>query len=176
MENRNPESDFVDNHLLLKILIGLLVALNVLNWLAPVLSSSGNALAQYIGAGIYFLLDPICHQLPDRCLFIRHLPMALCVRCTFIYLGALLGLLVLFRQKRLRLNGLIAYGVLLFVVLEIVTEKLGLYVNWPALRGLSGFLTGLFTVLYFSQFRAGSVNRKQKTNSEKEERHAHDSY
>ena len=158
---------------LLWILIYFFLGLNVFNLMAPVLSSSTNPILQYLGAGIYFLLDPICHQLPDRCLFIRHLPMALCVRCTFIYLGVLLGLLVLLWQKRLRLNIFLVYGVFGFVAIEIFTEKIGLYVNWPLLRGFSGFLMGLFTVLYFSQFRAGSAKRKENSDFERGVGHVH---
>ncbi len=153
MRTAMPEKNPTDNRLLLRVLIGLLLGLNVLNGLAPVLSGSSNLIARYLGAGIYFLLDPVCHQLPDRCIFIGRLPMALCVRCTFIYWGALLGLLFLYRQKRIRLNRFLAYGALTFIAIEIVTEKIGLYANWPVLRGFSGFLLGLFVVLYFAQFR-----------------------
>ncbi len=158
-----------DNRLLLRVLIGLLLSLNVLNGLAPVLSGSSNVIARYLGAGIYFLLDPVCHQLPDRCIFIGRLPMALCVRCTFIYWGAFLGLLFLYRQKRIRLSRFLAYGALTFIAIEIVTEKIGLYANWPVLRGFSGFLLGLFVVLYFAQFRLpGKKEIATKSTSESE--------
>ncbi len=140
-----------DEWLLFKVLFVILLVLNVLNWLAPVLSASHSLLLQEIGAGIYFLLDPICHQLPDRCLRIEHIPMALCVRCTFIYLGAFLGLFVLLWKKRLRLKTALVVGVGIFVLGEIVLEKLGMYSNWPVLRGVSGFLSGAVVVLYFGR-------------------------
>ena len=154
-----------ENNRLLRILIYFFLGLNFLNWIAPVLSASSHPVFQYIGAGIYFLLDPICHQLPDRCLFIRHLPMALCVRCTFIYLGVLLGLLILYRQRRLRLNSFLVYAVFGFVAIEIFTEKIGLYDNWSLLRGVSGFLLGLFVVLYFAQFAIPNLKTQQTEGS-----------
>ncbi len=149
-----------DEWLLFKVLFVILLLLNVLNWLAPVLSASRSLLLQEVGAGIYFLLDPICHQLPDRCLRIEHIPMALCVRCTFIYLGAFLGLIVLFWQKHLRLKTALAVGVGIFVGGEILLEKFGMYSNWPILRGVSGFLSGFVVVLYFGRFTARKSNEK----------------
>ena len=83
------------------IFVGLLI-LNLLNWLAPILAGSSNRGLQWMAAGIYFLLDPACHQQPDRSFFINGLPMALCVRCTFIYLGMLIGLLLLMIKKQFR--------------------------------------------------------------------------
>jgi uncharacterized membrane protein len=36
---------------------------------------------------------PVCHQIPSRCLDLGWGPMAVCARCTGLYLGGILGLL-----------------------------------------------------------------------------------
>jgi uncharacterized membrane protein len=36
---------------------------------------------------------PVCHQIPSRCLDLGWGPMAVCARCTGLYLGGVLGLL-----------------------------------------------------------------------------------
>lgn len=40
------------------------------------------------------LYAPVCHQLPERCLTIAAQPATVCARCTGLYLGGTLGLLV----------------------------------------------------------------------------------
>jgi len=36
--------------------------------------------------------SPVCHQIPERCLDLGHGPLAICARCTGLYLGGVLGL------------------------------------------------------------------------------------
>lgn len=132
----------------LKLIFGGLLALNLLNWLAPFLAGSSNVLLQWIGAGIYFLLDPACHQQPERSFFINGLPMALCVRCTFIYLGMLLGFIIVFIKKQVRVPEFIFVSFLIFLMLEIGTETIGLYSNFKLLRSISGLASGVLLILF----------------------------
>jgi len=129
------------------IFVGLLI-LNLLNWLAPILAGSSNRGLQWMAAGIYFLLDPACHQQPDRSFFINGLPMALCVRCTFIYLGMLIGLLLLMIKKQFRLPEFIFIPFLIFLLLEVGTESVGVYSNYKLLRSISGLISGILLILF----------------------------
>jgi uncharacterized membrane protein len=44
---------------------------------------------------LYAFFSSICHQLPDRSWHIHGQPLAVCIRCTAIYIGFLAGLLFL---------------------------------------------------------------------------------
>lgn len=132
----------------LKIIFLGLLLLNLLNWLAPILANSSNVVLQWAGAGIYFLLDPACHQQPDRSFFINGLPMALCVRCTFIYLGMLIGLLILLFKKELHLPEFVFVSFLIFLILEIGSEVIGLYSNFKLLRSISGLASGILLIIF----------------------------
>ena len=64
-------------------------------WLAaiifsPVMMQSENEILKYIATAIYWFMDPVCHQLPERSIFIDKLPMPVCGRCFFIYSGGFL--------------------------------------------------------------------------------------
>ncbi len=61
--------------------------------LAPLCSGAdgGAALA---GRALYQFYHPICHQLPDRTIFLGGHPMATCVRCSSIYFAFLAGTLL----------------------------------------------------------------------------------
>ena len=132
----------------LKLLFVGLLILNFLNWLAPLWAGSSHAFLQWTAAGIYFLLDPACHQQPDRSFFINGLPMALCVRCTFIYLGMLIGMLTLLVKKHFSLPGFIYVSFLIFLILEIGTEIAGLYSNFKILRSISGLASGILLMIF----------------------------
>ncbi len=132
----------------LKLIFTGLLILNLLNWLAPVLSNSNQLFLQWIGTGIYFLLDPACHQQPERSFFIDGLPMALCVRCTFIYLGMALGVAVLYFKRKLTVARFVYVSFLLFFILEMGSEWIGLYSNWKLLRSFSGFISGILLIFF----------------------------
>jgi uncharacterized membrane protein len=74
-------------------LYGLLLAAGVVGLAAvvaaPFLMARGSKAAAYI----YAVFAPLCHQRPERCFFLAGFPLAVCARCTGIYLGAFLGLI-----------------------------------------------------------------------------------
>ena len=41
-----------------------------------------------------FVYQPVCHQMPERCLTVAGQTAAVCARCTGLYLGGTLGLLM----------------------------------------------------------------------------------
>ncbi len=145
----------------LKLGLSTLLILNFLNALAPLLSATHWPATQWLGAAIYFLLDPACHQQPQRSFFIHGLPMALCVRCTFIYLGMAGGVALALVKKNVRLPDVVYVAVLLFVVLEIGTEMLGFYSNFKLLRSVSGFVSGVALMIFLLSTKAGQVFRKE---------------
>ena len=52
------------------------------------LSARGTALAVHVAGGF------VCHQLPHRSFHISGVPMPVCARCTGLYVGSLVGLLL----------------------------------------------------------------------------------
>ena len=61
--------------------LGLVIA-------APWLAHRGS----FIGPLLYTLFDPVCHQIPERSFHLWHEPLAVCHRCTGLYLGFALGI------------------------------------------------------------------------------------
>ena len=61
--------------------LGLVIA-------APWLMHRGSWLAPLL----YTLFDPVCHQIPERSFHLWHEPLAVCHRCTGLYLGFTLGI------------------------------------------------------------------------------------
>jgi uncharacterized membrane protein len=132
-----------DNQFLLGGLFILLVWTGLII-LAPFLIASKVHLFNYLGTIIYFFMDPVCHQLPQRSLFLASLPMPVCARCFSIYLtGVFIFLWQLFSKKRTPWSLKKYLYFALPVAVEILTEKLGFYHNWLELRMLSGILMGI---------------------------------
>jgi uncharacterized membrane protein len=57
-------------------------------WIAPVLQARGSS----SGAWLHLAYAPLCHQQPERSLGLAGFPLAVCARCTGLYLGGLAGL------------------------------------------------------------------------------------
>jgi len=96
---------------------------------------------------------PVCHQLPGRSLHIGGVPLAICDRCSGIYLGLVLGVSVtgwggsvwaaLGRQSRYLL-----LGSLVPLAIDWIAPFLGVWQNGPASRGLTGLLFGVVAAGY----------------------------
>ena len=87
---------------------------------------------------LYFAFSFVCHQQPERSLWVSGMPLAICARCAGIYLGVLVGLLLKLPWRRALL--LAALGLMF---LDWASEALGLRPAWALLRLLTGGLTGL---------------------------------
>ena len=95
----------------------------------------------------------VCHQMPSRSPHIGGVPIAICDRCSGIYLGVVLGVAVtrwgrslwtvLGRQGRyLLLGSLVPLGV------DWVAPVVGLWQNGPISRALTGLLFGIVAASY----------------------------
>ena len=80
----------------------------------------------------------VCHQIPERCLWIAGTAMPVCARCTGIYFGALAALSLRIRDRRQWLLAALA-----LVAIDWSSEAAGLRPAWAALRLTTGLLLGL---------------------------------
>ncbi len=111
--------------------------------------------------------QPVCHQLPERSFFLEGIPLAVCHRCTGIYLGAWVGIL-LYPFLHARLRRIHAWKWLVIgsvpAVLDWGLTFLGLWENIPLSRLLTGSLAGLTIGLLVTRSLQFSVSsRLQKT-------------
>jgi len=142
------------------------VARRRLAWIAvaAVLFVAGIAIAPWLatrsgwGVALHLAYRPMCHQLPDRCFDLGAGPLAVCARCTGLYVGGLLGLVlpvIVGRTPRLGLRTLIvsalpsvidfAFGVaglpsLTNVPRAVLALPLGLVLGLLLARGLADVL------------------------------------
>lgn len=122
---------------------GLLVAVGGVTALAftpPVLGPEGRAVVMH-------LFSPVCHQLPGRSPMMGDVPLALCDRCTGIYLGAVLGVMVggwapVWRGRLPVSSRVLLLGSLVPLALDWVGPILGLWPNGPWSRAATGLLFG----------------------------------
>jgi uncharacterized membrane protein len=89
---------------------------------------------------IFAFFSKLCHQRPDRVLYLFGAPTAVCVRCLGIYAGAAVGsLLRLNHRLALRCLG----AALAFNLLDVAVESIGLHGNTPLPRLLIGATLGI---------------------------------
>jgi uncharacterized membrane protein len=96
----------------------------------------------------------VCHQMPERSLWILGYPMSVCARCLGIYLGYVAGLLAYpFCRKRLeerppRRRWL--FLALVPVAIDFAGGYLGLFQNTIDSRVATGFVAGVAAAVYTS--------------------------
>jgi len=89
----------------------------------------------------------VCHQQPERSFFLFGAPIAVCVRCLGIYLGAAIGLLGR-ASRRIVLRIFIAAAAI--NALDAAAELAGLHGNWTAARFTLGLVLGMSAALLIS--------------------------
>lgn len=117
--------------LLTGLLFGLLVVLAVLA-------------AVYPEMGLRGLFAPACHQQPERCHWIGGEPVAICVRCFWLYLGMAVGHLRFLISVRVPARR----GKFLFIALALAGIDwaggwLGLTSDWVIAHALTGLGVGV---------------------------------
>lgn len=120
--------------------------------LPPWLMAEGMVTLAQIG---YRTFSIICHQIPERSWQIAGLPLAVCSRCTAIYVGAVLGLLLypIIRQTPLLIRlthhsrRLLALG-LLPMLADVAFDLSGIRANTFSTRAITGGIAGVAISLY----------------------------
>ncbi len=129
---------------------------------APVLVSAQYKVLNILGSAIYFFMDPVCHQLPGRSLFMSGLPMPVCARCFAIYLTGTVVVGFAIMRKAFYLWPTHRYVILsLLAGVLIVPEKAGWMADYVEVRMLAG---GLLGVLIFRLLLEAVVYGKRKVN------------
>jgi uncharacterized membrane protein len=116
------------------------VVLGVVPWILPVARARlplGRA-----GELLDLLFVPMCHRIPARTLYYAGVPMPLCSRCAGIFAGLALGALIMRPRIDLaRWRILVAIATAL-MLLDVVTQDLGVHPIWHLTRVASGLLFG----------------------------------
>jgi len=109
-------------------------------WLAATIAAPLLATSHPTVAGVlYAIYDRVCHQIPERSFHLAGHPLAVCHRCSGLYLGGLLGLLAMPRLPRV---GAVIAGEAKWIVLlglPLVVDW-ALWGEWPWLRTATGVL------------------------------------
>lgn len=134
---------------------------------APGLIASGHELA---GVTLYRSFSAICHQMPERSLHLHGLPLAVCSRCTAIYAGFFLGLVVSPFVRGLRNQTMPARRWLLWAALPVVVDFsggwIGLFANTFFSRTATGLLAGAAMSFYLLPSCLAIVNHQPLTTNQ----------
>ena len=116
------------------------IVVGVLPWILPF----ARALLPFGRAGE--LLDlvflPMCHRLPERTLSLAGVSMPLCSRCAGIFAGLALGSLLLRPRVEIARWRILVAAAGALMLLDVVTQDLGLHPIWHPTRIASGLLFG----------------------------------
>ena len=120
--------------------------------LAPILKSSDVKLLNHISGYLYFLFEPVCHQISARSILLKSEPMAVCSRCFSFYLGGFIFVLYVALNKKiihLSMNWILL--ICAPSVIDFILEKFGVYTDILLTRIITGFLLGTgisYLILY----------------------------
>ncbi len=130
------------------------LALAVMAISAPLFAS-----APWVSFGIRKFFSVVCHQDPARSFWIAGGPVAVCVRCLGIYLGAALGAVGVVRASRARWVQ-VFWAVVALNVADVAAEWAGLHGNLPAMRFVFGLAAGFAAgALVLSSLRDSHLKR-----------------
>jgi uncharacterized membrane protein len=99
-------------------------------------------------AAVMHVFSPVCHQIPVRSPVLGGVQVAICDRCTGIYLGLVLGVATVgwahrFWQTSGRYDRYALLGSLVPAGIDWIGPILGLWGNGPVSRALTGMLFGV---------------------------------
>lgn len=138
-----------------KIIYSFVVLLTIV-WcllftITPILCHTSTAWKR-IGTLTWLFFGLTCHQIPERSFHLYGYPFAVCARCTGIYFGFLLGLLLYPMFKKWEKHELPSWKWLFWAGLpaglEFIFSKLGILNIGLILRSFSGMIIG-GTVAFF---------------------------
>jgi uncharacterized membrane protein len=85
----------------------------------------------------------MCHRMPERVLSVGGVAMPLCSRCAGIWLGISLGATLAWPRLPLRVLRVVLPAAIGVLLVELVTQDLGLHPIWHSTRMLTGLAVGL---------------------------------
>ncbi len=114
--------------------------------------AEGNPLARKLAAVISLFFSFVCHQAAERSFHLMGHPFAVCIRCSSIYVGFLLGVILYpfirnWNDRSLPPRKILWIG-MLPTALEMGVFRLLLNVPDPFFRSLSGLILGAVVSLY----------------------------
>ena len=129
--------------------VALITSILLLILAAPVAAANNQP---HVALTIYRSFSSVCHQLPERSFFIAGRPFAVCARCTGIYGGFALLLLLYPLIRPLRSTYLPPPKWLFLAAVPLTIDFgltfLGIWENTHTTRLLTGMLLGGVTVFY----------------------------
>lgn len=127
------------------VLFLLLSMLSVLViFLAPYLAYRDHP---YASDQCYHAFSSLCHQRPERSFFMWGHPLAVCARCTFFYIGILVGMILypLWFEKGVSFKVVLVFGTPL--ILDGASQLL-FRESTNEIRAVTGFLLGIILPFY----------------------------
>lgn len=137
----------------------------LLLFLPPWLMAAGQLVGALFG---YQVFSVICHQIPERSWHSLGFPLAVCSRCTAIYLGGMVGLLVYplavgsveqrayaSRSRRWLLLSLLP------MLVDVILDWAGIIRNTFITRTLTGLIVGVAAALHLYYLIVESVTEWQ---------------
>jgi uncharacterized membrane protein len=136
---------------------GLIVA-------APLLTAGGGS-GSAIGGYIYGFFHPVCHQFDGRSLHIAGERLAVCSRCSAIYAGFLLGLLMYPAFRPVGKPHVPSRTVLLIAVtpmlLDVALDIIGLHETTMVTRLITGGIFGVLVPYVVMPVVLGIIHERQ---------------
>ena len=158
MKNTPPGNPGKQTRLVLAIASGLALLWTGGTVLAPWLAAHESVL----GGWLRLFYRPGCHQISDRCLDLGFGPLAVCARCTGLYVGGCLGLLwTVLRNHPSRPRPVWLAVFAIPTILDFAAGQLGLpgLGNWTRL--VFALPLGLLATLYLGDALVTIVVRNQ---------------
>lgn len=119
--------------------------------LPPLLLSAGGAWG-VVGIALYHPFHTICHQMPERSMYILGAPLAVCLRCSAIYFGFLIGTILYLPVRSFGVSITERRGPLIVSILpllaDVVLDVLGMHASTGATRLITGSLFGVVVPFY----------------------------
>lgn len=119
---------------------------------------------------IYDIAGLICHQMPERSIFINNIKLPMCSRCTGIYGSLFIYLVYFLLRKRFKANFppntfllILTIGLLFPFMYDGAMSYAGFYETTNFIRIVTGAFSGLplsFLIIYLSNINMSSDSKK----------------
>lgn len=100
------------------------------------------SLARLQTPAMWLSFHALCHQMPERTLWLSGEPMLVCSRCAGMYAGIALGTVIPLRGRLASRGALLIVAAVALAVLDVVTQDTGLHEPWLWSRLATGLAMG----------------------------------